>query len=83
MQARLRIEKLREKLAEDDLIQADVENARQKLLAMGLPETRAAQEAESVPPLPSARYIRPAVFPKSRSADEKKWWAAFCTRFNY
>lgn len=69
----MRISKLREKLEEDGLIQADVQNATQKLLKLGLSETRAAQEAECVPPLPSARYVRPAVFPKSRGADEKKW----------
>ena len=70
----MRISKLREKLAEDDLIQADVQTATQKLLNLGLSETRAVQEAERVPPLPSASYVRPAVFPKSRGADEKKWY---------
>ena len=75
MQAVARIADLRNRLAEDDLIKADVAEATKKLVALGLPEQRAQQEAERVPPLPAARFVRPAVFPKSRTADEKRWCA--------
>lgn len=73
VQAVSRISELRKQLAEDDLIQADVAEATRKLVALGLPENKAQQEAERVPPLPAARFVRPAVFAKSRAADEKKW----------
>lgn len=74
-----RITDLRKQLAEDDLIQVDVAAATDKLVAMGIPEERAQQEAERVPPLPAARFVRPAVFPKSRAAEEKKWYALPCS----
>ena len=73
MQAVARIADLRRRLADDDLIKADVAEATRKLIALGLPEQRAQQEAERVPPLPAARYVRPAVFPNSRASDEQRW----------
>jgi hypothetical protein len=74
VQAVARIAELRNRLEEDDLIQHDVAEATEKLIELGLPEGRARQEAERVPPLPAARFVRPAVFPKCRKTEEDKWY---------
>jgi hypothetical protein len=79
VQAVARIAELRSRLREDHLIQHDADAAVHALMLLGIPEGRARQEAERVPPLPAARFVRPAVFLKSREADQQMWYAPLYT----